>query len=39
LITYPFAKTTWAAIDLATRPLDPVEEAEAALHDRRDPSA
>ena len=31
LITYPFAKVTWAAIDLATRPLDPVEEAEAAL--------
>jgi uncharacterized protein (DUF983 family) len=36
LITYPFAKTTWAAIDLATRPLDPIEEADAALHDRRD---
>jgi uncharacterized protein (DUF983 family) len=36
LITYPFAKATWAAIDLAVRPLDPVEEAEAALHDRRD---
>ena len=36
LITYPFAKTTWAAIDLATRPLDPVEEAEAALHERHD---
>ena len=27
---YPFAKTTWAAIDLAARPLEPVEEAEAA---------
>src|SRR4051794_22869934 len=27
---YPFAATTWAAIDLAARPLDPVEEAEAA---------
>ena len=38
LITYPFAKTTWAAIDLATRPLDPIEEAEAALHERRDAS-
>ena len=37
LITYPFAKVTWAAIDLAARPLDPVEEADAALHDRRDP--
>ena len=32
LVTYPFAKTIWAAIDLATRPLDPVEEADAALH-------
>jgi uncharacterized protein (DUF983 family) len=38
LITYPFAKAMWAAIDLAARPLDPVEEAEAALHDRRDVS-
>jgi uncharacterized protein (DUF983 family) len=36
LITYPFAKTMWAAIDLALRPLDPVEEADAALHDTRD---
>jgi uncharacterized protein (DUF983 family) len=36
MITYPFAKATWAAIDLAARPLDPVEEADAALHDRRD---
>jgi hypothetical protein len=36
LITYPFAKATWAAIDLAARPLDPVEEAEAALHDTRE---
>ena len=36
LITYPFAKAMWAAIDLAARPLDPVEEADAALHDRRD---
>jgi uncharacterized protein (DUF983 family) len=39
LITYPFAKTLWAAIDLATRPLDPVEEADAALHDTRDEPA
>jgi uncharacterized protein (DUF983 family) len=36
LITYPFAKTVWAAIDLAARPLDPVEEADAARYDRRD---
>jgi uncharacterized protein (DUF983 family) len=33
LLTYPFAKTMWIAIDLATRPLDPVEEADAALHE------
>ncbi|MEY2449848.1 MAG: hypothetical protein QOH79_3324 [Acidimicrobiaceae bacterium] len=32
VITYPFAKATWAAIDLAARPLEPVEEADAALH-------
>ncbi|MEY2421148.1 MAG: hypothetical protein QOI95_1215 [Acidimicrobiaceae bacterium] len=36
LITYPFAKAMWAAIDLAARPLDPVEEADAALNDTRD---
>ena len=36
LLTYPFAKTIWAAIDLVARPLEPVEEADAALHDRRD---
>ena len=35
VITYPFAKTLWTAIDLITRPLDPVEEADAALHDTR----
>jgi len=35
LIVYPYAKSTWAAIDLAARPLDPVEEAEAAQHDQR----
>ena len=34
LLTYPFAKAVWVAIDLATRPLDPVEEADAALHER-----
>ena len=26
---YPFATTTWAALDLAMRPLEPVEVAEA----------
>lgn len=36
LMTYPFAKTIWVAIDLATRPLDPVEEAEAALNSSRE---
>ena len=36
IITYPFAKTLWAAIDLAARPLDPVEEADAALYDQRE---
>jgi uncharacterized protein (DUF983 family) len=35
LLLYPNAKSTWAAIDLAARPLDPVEEAEAAQHDTR----
>lgn len=28
-IFYPWAASLWAAIDLAMRPLDPVEEAEA----------
>ena len=36
LLTYPFAKTVWIAIDLATRPLDPVEEADAALYEEPD---
>jgi uncharacterized protein (DUF983 family) len=35
MVTYPFAKSIWAAIDLALRPLDPVEEADAAVHDTR----
>src|SRR3954447_9568181 len=35
LLVYPVAKSTWAAIDLAARPLDPVEEAEAAQNDHR----
>ena len=37
IMTYPFAATTWAAMDLVLRPLDPVEEAEAALHAAREP--
>jgi uncharacterized protein (DUF983 family) len=32
IVLYPFARSTWAAIDLIMRPLDPVEEAEAAIH-------
>ena len=28
---YPIALTTWAALDLVLRPLEPEEEAEAAL--------
>ena len=35
ILTYPFAKAIWAAIDLTARPLDPVEEADAVLHERR----
>ena len=31
IVYYPFAKATWAAIDLAMRPLELVEEAEALL--------
>jgi hypothetical protein len=29
---YPMAATTWAALDLVMRPLEPEEEAEAALY-------
>ena len=29
IVFYPFAASTWAAIDLLMRPLDPVEQAEA----------
>jgi uncharacterized protein (DUF983 family) len=32
ILLYPVAKSLWASIDLAMRPLEPVEEAEAALH-------
>jgi uncharacterized protein (DUF983 family) len=39
LLTYPYAKTIWIAIDLATRPLDPVEEADAALYAADDDSS
>lgn len=30
ILFYPFATTTWAAIDLVLRPLEPEEEADAA---------
>jgi uncharacterized protein (DUF983 family) len=39
---YPFSKTVWAAFDLAVRPLDPIEEAEAiafSTAERERPSA
>jgi uncharacterized protein (DUF983 family) len=36
VLFYPFAVTTWAAIDLLARPLEPDEEAEAAINAERD---
>jgi uncharacterized protein (DUF983 family) len=36
VVFYPFAVSTWAAVDLLMRPLDPVEEAEAAIHAREE---
>jgi uncharacterized protein (DUF983 family) len=36
---YPHARTTWAALDLAMRPLEPVEEAEALLASQSPPAA
>jgi uncharacterized protein (DUF983 family) len=35
VITYPFSKTFWAAIDLIMHPLEPSEEAEAILYEHR----
>ena len=32
VLFYPFAVTTWAALDLLLRPLEPDEEAEAAIN-------
>lgn len=29
ILFYPFAASTWAAMDLLMRPLDPIEQAEA----------
>jgi uncharacterized protein (DUF983 family) len=31
IVGYPFSKTTWAALHLAMAPLDPDEEADAAV--------
>jgi uncharacterized protein (DUF983 family) len=39
IVMYPIAKSLWASIDLAMRPLEPVEEAEAALHAEPAPDA
>jgi hypothetical protein len=30
VVAYPFAASTWAALDLVMRPLEPDEEADAA---------
>lgn len=32
ILGYPFSKTTWAALHLAMAPLDPDEEADAAVY-------
>ena len=32
IVFYPIACSWWAAIDLAMRPLDPAEEADAEVH-------
>jgi hypothetical protein len=34
IVFYPIAASTWAAIDLLMRPLDPDEELDAARHAR-----
>jgi uncharacterized protein (DUF983 family) len=38
VVFYPFAATTWAAMDLLMRPLDPAEEEDAAGHAASDTS-
>jgi uncharacterized protein (DUF983 family) len=39
IVFYPFSYTLWAAVDLAMRPLEPAELADAAAHadQSRDP--
>ena len=32
ILFFPFSRTIWAAIDLAIRPLEPAEEAEAVTY-------
>jgi uncharacterized protein (DUF983 family) len=34
IVFYPWSNTVWAAIDLAMRPLEPAEVADAAAHAR-----
>jgi hypothetical protein len=36
IVFYPVAASTWAAIDLLMRPLDPDEELDAEHHARKD---
>ena len=36
VLFYPFAVTTWAALDVLLRPLEPDEEAEAAINAERE---
>ena len=32
IVLFPVSQTTWAALDLAMHPLEPVERADAAAH-------
>jgi hypothetical protein len=36
IVFYPFSYTLWAAADLAMRPLEPAELADAAAHAAQD---
>jgi uncharacterized protein (DUF983 family) len=38
IVFYPFSYTIWAAVDLAMRPLDRAEQADAAAHATSPPS-
>jgi hypothetical protein len=37
IVFYPVAASTWAAIDLLMRPLDPEEELDARIHEQDAP--